>query len=529
MDTKLVKTMLVRTLYVLVGLLIALSMAVGVSAQEPAFHEGNHDGAEGIVNAAGCSTFGWAVDPDNRDRDLQVQIFADGNWIATTTADLTREDVEACPDGTCGFGVDLWGLISAGQEHQITVQTFDEETGIWMDLWGTPKTLTCLGVPEGFHDGNEGEVDSNSCGAFGWAADPDDRDRDLQVQIIADESVVAVTTADLLREDVGACIEGTCGFGVDLWNLVSHDEEHQITAQAYDEETGEWFNLEATPKTLYCQSPPPTPWFTAFPEQDIVEGWDWPLGTELHMLIDDPATENPVDYEQYETVILAPWGSGQFWVWFEFPDEYDMKPGDVVTLSDGINEQTHIVRNLSITAIAAEQNTVIGTSDANENITLWSWEDPQGLRVQTTANNIGAWRADFDEIGFDLVPDYHVRAEVWDESGNDTAVDWYVHPSYTGLWRAVDVYDDSNMQMTISGFGNHLYQLTWTDDYWSICGGRGGIGLGTGSLNPGGFLQVDWVIKCRGVVVWENQLGYWMDLETGTLWDGDNTWYPVSR
>ena len=273
--------------------------------------------------------------------------------------------------------------------------------------------------------------------------------------------------------------------------------------------------------------PEPTAWFTAFPEQDVIEGWDWPLGTELHMLINDPATENPIDYEQYETVGFAPWGSNQLWVWFEFPEQYNLKPGDVVMLTDGVTERTHMVRNLSITWIAAKQNTLTGTSEANENVTLWSWEDPQGLRLQTTANNVGAWRADFDNVGFDLVLGYHVRAEVWDESGNDTAVDWYVHPSYTGLWHAVDVYDNSNMQMTISGVGNHQYQLTWTDDYWSICGGRGGIGLGTGYLDPGGFLRVNWVIKCHGVVVWENELDYWLDMETGTLWDGDNTWYQI--
>jgi len=272
----------------------------------------------------------------------------------------------------------------------------------------------------------------------------------------------------------------------------------------------------------------PPAWFTAFPKQDVVEGWGWPLGTELHMLIDDPATKDPVDYDQYETVLFAPWGSNQLWVWFEFPEIYNLKPGDVVTLTDGITERTHVVRNLSVAVIADKQNTVSGTSDANENISLWSWEDPQEVSLQTTANNRGSWRADFDELDFDLVPGYHVRAEVWDESGNDTAVDWYVHPNYIGLWRAVDTFDESNMQMTISGIGDNQYQLTLTDDYWSICGGRGGIGLGTGSPDPGGFLRVDWVIKCRGAVVWENELDYWLDMETGTLWDGDNTWYRVS-
>lgn len=304
------------------------------------------------------------------------------------------------------------------------------------------------------------------------------------------------------------------------------DYEFNITADSW---AGAHVSDEDGDVTASHNSGPPEPpaWFTAFPEQDVIEGWDWPLGAELHMSIDDPSTEVSPDYEQSETVEYAPWGSGQLWVWFEFPEAYDMKPGDVVTLSDGLVERTHVVRNLTITSIAFKQNTVTGTSDANESINLWSWEDPEGAQLRTNANNKGIWRADFDDIGFDLVPGYHVRAEVWDDTGNDTAVDWYVHPNYTGLWRAIDSADDSNMQMTISGGGNNRYQLTWSDDYWSICGGPGGNGLGTGVLTPWDMLQVNWVIKCHGAVVWEGQLDYMMDLETGTLWDGANTWFLV--
>ena len=275
--------------------------------------------------------------------------------------------------------------------------------------------------------------------------------------------------------------------------------------------------------------PEPPAWFTAFPKQDFVEGWNWPLNANIHLMIDDPATtEISPDYEQYETLTFAPWGSGELWVWFEFGSEYDLKPGDVVTLTDGTTERTHVVRNLSITEIAHNQNTVTGTSDANETIYLWSWEDPQGLRVQTAANNAGVWKADFDDVSFDLLPGFHVRAEIWDENGNDTAVDWYAHPIYTGLWRAIDSYDQSNMQMTISGGGNNQYKLTWTDDYWSGCKGRS-IGHGIGILDPGGSLWVDWVIECKGAVVWEGQANYFMDIATSTLSDGTNTWYLVGN
>jgi hypothetical protein len=152
--------------------------------------------------------------------------------------------------GTCGFGVNLWGLISAGQEHQIIVQAFDEETGTWVNLWATPKMLTCWGYPEGFHDGAQGVVDQYSCNANGWAVDPDDRDRDLQVRVLSDGEQVISAIANIYREDMdmlGICPGGTCGWFTDLWGLISPDQEHQITAQAYDEETEAWLTLKPHP------------------------------------------------------------------------------------------------------------------------------------------------------------------------------------------------------------------------------------------------------------------------------------------
>jgi len=71
---------------------------------------------------------------------------------------------------------------------------------------------------------------------------------------------------------------------------------------------------------------------------------------------------------------------------------------------------------------------VFGTADPEQSIVLWSWEDPEGRQIETTADGEGNWGVDFDDVdngGFDLLPGYHVRAEVWVD-GNDTAVDWEV-------------------------------------------------------------------------------------------------------
>jgi hypothetical protein len=68
---------------------------------------------------------------------------------------------------------------------------------------------------------------------------------------------------------------------------------------------------------------------------------------------------------------------------------------------------------------------------------------------------------------------------------------------FKGLWRAVDV-DGSNLQLVIAGGGQGIYQLTWTDDYWTLCEGDPGIGLGVGTLDPNdpNIMHTDFVIRC---------------------------------
>jgi len=216
---------------------------------------GNHDGIEGIVGFGSCKASGWAVDPDHVASDVTVRILSDSSTITTTVADQYREDLTGiCTGGTCGFSVWLWELITPGAEHQITVQAQDLDTDSWVDLGGTPKSLTCWGYPAGVHDGSEGIVGISECNAFGWAFDPDDYSRDVTVLILSDGITTTTAIADGYRGDINPvfCPEGTCGFSVDLWGLISPRVEHQILAQVYDQETDSWIDLDTVSKSLTC-------------------------------------------------------------------------------------------------------------------------------------------------------------------------------------------------------------------------------------------------------------------------------------
>lgn len=109
-----------------------------------AFIDGTHDYDQSDVPHWACNAGGWAVDTDDRDRDLDIHVLADGEIVTSIIAGNPTDLTGICgEDGTCGYEVSLWGLITPYEEHQITVQAYDQETEQWLDLNGTPRQLTC--------------------------------------------------------------------------------------------------------------------------------------------------------------------------------------------------------------------------------------------------------------------------------------------------------------------------------------------------------------------------------------------------
>jgi hypothetical protein len=162
------------------------------------------------------------------------------------------------------------------------------------------------------------------------------------------------------------------------------------------------------------------PWLRAHPVWDSVDAWDWPQDAVLHLTIDDPATPAAPDFEMDLPGEVDPdLGS----VWFDFAGLYDLKPDDEVTVSDGTTTRQLIVSSLMIDAVDVAANTASGTAEAGASVRLPAPPPPdQALFV--TADGSGAWAADFDDIGFDLVAGTTVIAEVYDEDGDLTSFAW---------------------------------------------------------------------------------------------------------
>jgi len=110
-------------------------------------------------------------------------------------------------------------------------------------------------MPEGTHDGFEGERVLGDCRAEGWASDSDQPFTDVAVRILADGVEVIRVVADSFREDLlaaGKGGDGTAAFSVDLDPLVTSDVNHEIRIQARDLETGEWVDLSLTGRHITC-------------------------------------------------------------------------------------------------------------------------------------------------------------------------------------------------------------------------------------------------------------------------------------
>lgn len=196
----------------------------------------------------------------------------------------------------------------------------------------------------------------------------------------------------------------------------------------------------------------------AFPDQNAVDGGNWPLGVTVHMVIDDPTTLTNPDYTQDADVTASDEGWISTYVRFDFDGVYDLKRGDEVTLEAGEISRHLVVPNVWITNLDVENNIVGGTFEGAEPGTTVHVFIGGGAQMYVTTDSEEAWVADFDEVGFDLLPGMQGAVEVWfDEFNDSTIFNWYIpNTRFTVFpeWEWFDAYDwaeGATVTVTIAG------------------------------------------------------------------------------
>lgn len=177
-----------------------------------------------LIGTAAPGRTVWAVAHDDED-------FCGAFAVADTSGDWVVD----FDDFGCDITAGMWAYA----------QLFDAEDD-------TSEAI--LDFIDGAHTYEQGDVPADACVAGGWAVDTDDRERDLQIRVLADGATVASGIAGIPDTDlVGICgADGSCAFVINFFGRITVDEEHAITVQAFDEETGQWFALAETPQLLTC-------------------------------------------------------------------------------------------------------------------------------------------------------------------------------------------------------------------------------------------------------------------------------------
>lgn len=195
-----------------------------------------------------------------------------------------------------------------------------------------------------------------------------------------------------------------------------------------------------------------------------VEGWEWPLGADVTMTIDDPGTPESPDYTDTQTVLVADWDPKQTYVQFNFRYVYFIQPGHVVTLTDGATTKIHVVTNLSLANVDQDTDTVYGAADPGAQVGAWICEWWGCANRHLIAGNDGSWSADFGKPGTqgdeqdlaDIVPGTSGEVAEYDDDGDRTQIWWGIsNPrmtvSYEHNWVNLDGFTP-NGQVTYTIF-----------------------------------------------------------------------------
>ncbi len=178
----------------------------------------------------------------------------------------------------------------------------------------------------------------------------------------------------------------------------------------------------------------PNPTIEVRANYDQVNGSEWILGSTIMIEIDDPSTETNPDYADTATVGPADWDPSQTYFGIN-TDGYDLKLGDIVTVTDGDITKQLTVSNFMITDVEIDTDQVYGIADAGQRVNIWAcWQSDPCVNRDENADQDGNWTTNFAVPGeqdweqetADLQTGSWIDSSVEDEDGDSTMFGWYV-------------------------------------------------------------------------------------------------------
>ncbi len=254
----------------------------------------------------------------------------------------------------------------------------------------------------------------------------------------ADVETDIVTGTAWPDTNVGVCIHHNgC-----LWRWVTADAEGNWLADFADPGDGSQELFDLQPGTsmdavqweedgdgtgyIYNIPVPSTPTIVVRANENRIEGYDWIADIAVQFSIDDPATPESPDFV-LETVPYYPdWDPGR--VYLDINLEYDIKPGDIITASNGSTSKQLVVSSLAFTSIDIDNDIVYGAAEPNQILNIWACNTGPCIHREITTGPDGIWAADFANPGdqdwetetIDLRNGTWIDSSIRDEDGDIT-------------------------------------------------------------------------------------------------------------
>lgn len=136
----------------------------------------------------------------------------------------------------------------------------------------------------------------------------------------------------------------------------------------------------------------------AYPQYDFedqVDGYGWEIGETVTLTINDPANGDSVDFS--DSQVAMKFDEGDFTVRFNTGDQWDLKPDQIITMSDGEITIEHVVQDFTADVIDIEKDTISGRANSGSELIV-RLDAPYLHELTVTANDAGEWRADFSDI-----------------------------------------------------------------------------------------------------------------------------------
>jgi len=218
------------------------------------------------------------------------------------------------------------------------------------------------------------------------------------------------------------------------------------------------------------------PTIEAWMNENTLKIWDWPLGEELTVTLDDPSTPLSPDYSNSVTTVANPWFEGA-WAYVLLDNDIYLAPGLVVTVSGGGVTDSMVVSANQVTEVDFDNDRLSGVADPDTAVLVIL--DDGGDSRSLVSDGDGNWTADFSG-SYDITVGTEVNIDVHDADWDATILVFYASAAalctpgdvVTGYAFGLDGKEAGGVAIYFDDYDTdaQLYTARTASDGWYGCG-----------------------------------------------------------